>query len=64
VEAFEGFVALAFEEEGLVVSPAVKFSVSGGQPRPHTKSGKCTATRSTLSGLAQICSYLRSLSRS
>jgi hypothetical protein len=27
VEAFESFVALALEEEGLVVSPAVKFPV-------------------------------------
>ena len=27
MEAFESFVALALEEEGLVVSPAVKFPV-------------------------------------
>jgi hypothetical protein len=48
MEAFETFVALALEEDGFIVSPAVKFPVRRRVARPPDQSFRSTATRSTL----------------
>ena len=64
MEAFEAFVAVALEAEGIVVSEAVKFAVSVQAERPRTPSCRLTAMKSTSSQRAPTASCSQQSSRS